>query len=339
MANALTVYEHELNELRPTFRDVMPPGIDPDRLKRTVLISLDRTPKLLECTKSSVMQAAITLAILGLEADGATGQGFLIPFAGKAQTVIGYKGYNTLAARNGFGIRGHRVYEGDVFDLDLGRPLPIIHKPDIKTPIAQRKLLGCYALAISHTGLQIPQWLSIDELEAVRLKSPGAKKADSPWNDPLVGRLAMYEKTAKRRLQRVMPLSAYIAGASMEEAHEERGLHSWIDPKDGVSTEHTHRLTETQPAEEGALDNIDRPANPFIIDKGKEQVECPHEDDWQAKMLIAIESIAKHKDELSKKNLQRFRELNGPIMSNLYEKGFAKNVRAVDAAFTAALKD
>jgi phage RecT family recombinase len=333
MANALEVYEHDLNALRPTFQDVMPPGIDPDRLKRTVLISLERTPKLLQCTKASIMQSAVTLAILGLEADGATGQGFLIPFAGKAQTVIGYKGYNTLAARNGFVIRGHRVYEGDKFDMDLGRPIPIMHKPDITTPLAQRRLLGCYAIAQNAAGLQIPQWLSIDELEAIRAKSPGANKADSPWNDPLVGRLAMYEKSAKRRLQRGMPLSAYVTGAAMEEAHEERGLHSWISPESGVTTEITHRLAETQPEEPGTIDNIDRPEKIFIVNKGREQVECTNEDDWQAKMLVGINTLKSDKEKLA-----RFRELNGPIMANLYEKGFLKNVRAVDAAFTDAIK-
>lgn len=349
MANALTIqsYEHDLIELRPTIQDVIPANVPPERLMRTVLISLERTPTLLECTKSSVLQAAVTLAVLGLEADGATGQGFLIPFNNRhagtkvAQTVIGYKGYNTLAARNGFMIRGARVYEGDIFDIDLGRPAPIIHKPDLVTPLAQRKLIGCWALATSNIAPSVPVWMNIDELEAVRAKSPGAKKSDSPWNDVTVGRPAMYEKTVKRRLQRAMPLSAqgYMMGAVMDEAHEERGLHSWITPEKIVETSASHVLTSTQPPAGAELDHVaDQPPSPFIINKGSAQVTCPNEDEWQAKMLVAIQSIAQHKDEKARENLQRFRELNGPVMAQLYEAGFQKNVRAVDEAFNHAFR-
>ena len=41
-----------------------------------------------------------------LEVDGVTGQAFLIPFKGRAQLVIGYKGFNTLAARSGLTVTG-----------------------------------------------------------------------------------------------------------------------------------------------------------------------------------------------------------------------------------------
>lgn len=338
MANALAVYEEQFALLRPTFQDVMPPGIDASRIMRTVLVSLDRTPKLLECTQSSVMQGALTLAILGLEADGMTGQGYLIPFKDRragtkvAQTVIGYKGYNTLGARNGFAIRGGRVYEGDVFDLDLGRPIPIIHKPDIRSPMAGRRLLGCYALAVSNTGLQIPVWLGIDELEAVRAKSPGANMSDSPWNDEKIGRPAMYEKTAKRRLARAMPLSAYVAGGAMEEAHEERGLHSWIDREKGVVIDSPASLVTTQPIEGEQLENLDKPEHVFRIATGDASWrEAANEDDWKAKMLTTIQAFTADKQKLA-----RFRELNGPIMADLHSKGFVKHVRDVDAAFTAA---
>lgn len=332
MANALTIYEQDLTALQPTFADVVPAGFSVDRLKRTVLISLERTPKLLECTKSSIMQSAVTLAILGLEADGATGQGFMIPFKDKAQTVIGYKGYNTIGARNGYTIRGARVYEGDKFDIDLGRQQPIIHKPDL-SPVAQRKLIGCWALATSNVAPAIPVWLGIDELEAVRMKSPARNKSDSPWNDPSIGRPAMYEKTAKRRLARAMPLSAYVNGAVMEEMHEERGLHSWIDPRAGVTNDAGLALTEIQPPAGDALDNITDPPSLFRINKGRETVTCDNDDDWHAKMLTAINALSADKEKLL-----RFRELNGPIMAELFEKGFDKHVRAVDLAFTDAAK-
>lgn len=330
MSNALTVYEADLHQLTPTFSDVLPKGFPVARLIRTVLISLERTPKLLECTKASVMQASTTLAVLGLEADGVTGQGFLIPFAGKAQTVIGYKGYNTLAARSGYAIRGGLVLEGDIFDIDYGRPQPIIHKPSLE-PVAGRKQIGAWALAASDRAPAIPVFLRQDELLAIKGRSPGAKKSDSPWNDPAIGFPAMCEKSAKRRLSRAMPLNQFLLGATMEELHEERGLHSWIDPREGVSHDNT-RLTETQPADEDTIESSAERVT-FPINKGSTTTECLNIEEWQAKMQRAIASL------MGAEKLNRFRQLNGPIMADLVSKGFDKAVRAVDEAFTSALKE
>src|SRR5260370_31572068 len=103
--------------LRPQFDELLrPTGVPAERIIRTVLISCERTPQLLECTPISVIQSATTFAVLGLEADGVTGQGYLVPFNNtkkrvkEAQALIGYKGYNTLRARSGLTIDGQPVY-------------------------------------------------------------------------------------------------------------------------------------------------------------------------------------------------------------------------------------
>jgi phage RecT family recombinase len=71
----------------------------------------------------------MSAACLGLEVDGVTGQAYLIPFKGRAQLVVGYKGYNTLAARSGITITGAVVREGDEFDYQLGSAAFVRHKP------------------------------------------------------------------------------------------------------------------------------------------------------------------------------------------------------------------
>ena len=78
--------------------------------------------------------------------------------------------------------------------------------------------------------------LSIDELLAVKAKSPGARKKDSPWNDPDVGFPAMCEKTARRRLARSMPLNVMQYAARLEEAYEEQGMLAHVTP--------THLVTQ-----------------------------------------------------------------------------------------------
>src|SRR5688572_3533610 len=108
--------ETQLVQLAPRFDAVLGQIMKSQRLIRTIMISLEKTPKLYECDRQSVFNAAMSAACLGLEVDGSTGQGFLIPFSGKAQLVIGYKGYGTMAARSGFVIRGAVVRDGDDFE-------------------------------------------------------------------------------------------------------------------------------------------------------------------------------------------------------------------------------
>jgi hypothetical protein len=76
--------------------------------------------------------------------------------------------------------------------------------------------------------------LDIDELMAVKAKSPGAARSDSPWNDPAIGFPAMCQKTAKRRLARSMPLNVMQQAARMDEAVDEQGAPAWISPDKGV---------------------------------------------------------------------------------------------------------
>jgi hypothetical protein len=65
---------------------------------------------------------------------------------------------------------------------------------------------------------------------AVKAKSPGAARSDSPWNDPAIGFPAMCQKTAKRRLARSMPLNVMQQAARMDEAVDEQGAPAWISP-------------------------------------------------------------------------------------------------------------
>jgi hypothetical protein len=76
--------------------------------------------------------------------------------------------------------------------------------------------------------------LDIDELMAVKMKSPGGSRSDSPWNDPSIGFPAMCQKTAKRRLARSMPLNVMQQAARMDEAVDEQGAPAWISPDKGV---------------------------------------------------------------------------------------------------------
>lgn len=228
--NALVAFERQLAPLGPRFAEVLPATLKPDRLIRTIVVSCERLPKLLECDRQSLFNAAMSAAILGLEVDGVTGQAYLIPFKNKAQLVVGYKGYNTLAARAGITICGAVVREGDQFEYELGSAGYVRHVPMLNN---KGRIVAAWATATSHARPPVVHVMGIDDLMAVKSRSPGAQRSDSPWNDPIIGFPAMAEKTAKRRLARSLPLNIMQLAARMDEAVDEQGKPAWIG-KDAV---------------------------------------------------------------------------------------------------------
>jgi recombination protein RecT len=229
--NALVVLERQMQPLAPHFAEVLGKTMPVERLMRTIMVSVERLPKLLECDRQSLFNAAMSAACLGLEVDGVTGQAYLIPFKGKAQLVIGYKGMNTMAARSGITITGAVVREGDQFDYALGSDAFVKHVPALGS---KGRIIAAWAVAAAHGRPHVVAVMGIDDLLAVKAKSPGAQRSDSPWNDTTIGFPAMCEKTVKRRLARSMPLNIMTATARLDEAFEEQGAHAWVSPEKGV---------------------------------------------------------------------------------------------------------
>lgn len=235
VSSDLVIFENTLKPLAPRFEQALAGAIPVERLMRSIMVSVERNPDLLtKSDRQSLLNASMSAACLALEVDGVTGQAFFIPFAGKAQLVIGYKGMNTLGARSGFSIQGEVVREGDEFDYELGDRGFVKHKPKLGN---RGPILAAWATASSLHRPSLVSVLGIDDIMEIMKKSPGAKRSDSPWRDMMIGFPAMAAKSAKRRLSRAMPLNAdprFHLAAAMEEGFEERGKNTWIDPQRGV---------------------------------------------------------------------------------------------------------
>lgn len=259
-SNALVVLEDQLKPLAPRLAEVLGNRMPVERLIRTIVVSVERAPKLLDCDRQSLFNAAMSAAVLGLEVDGTTGQAFLIPYGSKAQLVIGYKGFNTLGARSGYTVTGAVVREGDEFDYQLGTQAYIRHRP---VGDSDKRIVSAWAVASSLSLPPIISVLSIDEIMDVKAKSPGARKTDSPWNDPNIGFPAMAEKTAKRRLARSMPLNVFALAARMEEAVWEQGKPAWIDPARGLQINgEAPAIVQVQPSPTPTMEEILNPSSP-----------------------------------------------------------------------------
>lgn len=318
MANEIARIEKGLELVAPQLEQVLAMyKIPVERLMRTVVLSVERLPALLNCPVQTVLNSAMTAACLGLEVDGVTGQGFLIPFkeegTPKAQFLVGYKGYNTMGARSGFTLNSNVAREGDKFDFQLGTGGFVLHKPMLGRE-NERKIIAAYAVAESPGRSPIVQVLSLDQVLAVKAKSPGAKRSASPWNDPLVGFPAMAAKTAKRRLARDMPLNTtFHMAAAMEEQVEEVGRAAWITPERGVVIDAEPSTTPVEPRTFRKRDKFEL----FFTSSGQTPVVRP---DVTAYKSTAVQILDKAKPE----QLRQFKKDNKAYIEGLVEEGYSE---------------
>lgn len=257
MANDLAILEQQLTPLAPRFSEALAGTMPVERLTRTIMISCERLPLLLDCDRQSLFNAAMSAACLGLEVDGVTGQAFLIPFAKKAQLVIGYKGYNTLAARSGITITGSIVRDGDEFDFDLAEGW-VKHKPKLDS---KGRIIAAWAKASHNNRPPVLAVMGIGELMEVKEKSPGAKRRESPWNDMTIGFPAMCEKTVKRRLARSLPLNVMQLAARLDEAFDEQGKAAHITPDRNIIIDGEFSEPSSTPTAAELLDRSPRPSS------------------------------------------------------------------------------
>lgn len=338
MANELAVIERELLPRKPIFEQLVAgTGVPAERIMRSVLVSCERTPKLLECTPMSILQAATTGAVLGLEADGYTGQGYLVPFwngrrkVRQAQWLTGYKGYNTIGARAGLTIDGGVVREGDDFDFQEGTS-PFVHHKKRLGAGTGRRIIAAYAQATAPNRTPIIKVLDIDEINAVRDRSQASKRdgdedeAFSPWSDPRVGFPAMAEKTAKRRLARSLPLSVYISAARVDEAHDEQGRHAWLnEQRDLVIDGQAQHLTDAPADTKGpGVAALSRPTFKIRPARGGD-ISLPTIEQWRGRMMSAL-------NEMSPDAARVFWERNADIIDGL-NLDYREAVQAVAAVY------
>jgi recombination protein RecT len=276
--NALIAIEQQLRPLAPRFAEVLGNLMPVERLIRTVLVSVERTPRLLECNRQSLFNAAMSAACLGLEVDGVTGQAFLIPFKDRAQLLVGYKGFNTLGARSGLTITGAVVREDDAFEYELGDRAFVRHRPKLG---GKGRIIAAWATATALDRPPVISVLSIDDILAIKARSPAARKEDSPWNDPHIGFPAMAEKSAKRRLARSLPLNVMQLAARLDEAVEEQGRHAFITPERGLQIE-GEVMPPPEPSPTPTAQQLIAPAAPLPTYEPEEYIR-----DWDERVQAA----------------------------------------------------
>lgn len=242
------IVRKNLNQMEGEFKSILPEHMSPAKLIRSVMNAIQDNKKLLDCELTSILSAAMSAAVLGLEVDKVTGQGYIVPFKGKAQFMIGYKGYVTLGFNSGYQIDAHIIREKDSFFFKDGIP-PVLEfepgaryedwkdKPHLIRKADRGAIVGAYCKAVNLVYSGAPplvEAIHIDDIMSEHRDRSSGWKAyksgavkSSTWE---TDEEAMILKTPIRALASKLPLKVQKA-AAMESAYE-RGAHVSID-KDG----------------------------------------------------------------------------------------------------------
>jgi recombination protein RecT len=192
---------------------VLPNDTDVNRIARVFVTAMNKNPKLIDCDATSIWQSMLDCCSLGLEPD-ALGRAYFVPFKGKCQLQIGYKGLVDLAMRSGKVASFHsdKVCENDDFNYVQGSEFILTHKPCLKGP--RGEAYAYYAYCKMKDGGFNADVMTIEEVNRIKSRSQSGGSSFSPWATDYD---EMAKKTVVKRLSKMLPLSPQFMDAVMHD--------------------------------------------------------------------------------------------------------------------------
>lgn len=174
------------------------------------------TPKLLDCKRSSLLNAIMQAFELGLNI-GPSGEAYILPYWDKAQFQVWYKWIVKLTYWAGIqSIRSEIVYKNDEFN---NVNWVINHKIDIFKSAKDRwEPIWCYVIA-KYKWEEISKAMNIDDIMKFKTfsKSANAKEQwqrdSSPWDQKNDPELNMWKKTVLKQLAKMLPQNEQLVKA------------------------------------------------------------------------------------------------------------------------------
>lgn len=182
-------------------RKVIPEYLTPERLTRIALTEFRKNPELLKCTPESLLNSVMDCAQMGLEPSTAYNHVYLIPYGTECTAQISSLGYKHILRRNGIHLISEVVYEEDEFSYEYTPDLKFRFVPSLKK---RETKMGVFSLAKVPTDqgyVYYMVYLSKDQVNAIRLASPGQSHAMSPWNKFTTD---MWCKSADKKLSKIL---------------------------------------------------------------------------------------------------------------------------------------
>ena len=183
----------------------LPSIATPERFMRVALTTLNKTPKLAECTQSSFFAAMLDCASLGIEPDGR--RAHLIPYGKTCQLIIDYKGLIELGRRSGELSDWKAVLVCDKDEFAADGEAVTVHHVNYREP--RGEVFAVYSVATFKDGTKAYEVMTRDEVEAILKRSKAGRGGPwvTDWNE-------MAKKTVIRRHSKSLPLSAEFRDAA-----------------------------------------------------------------------------------------------------------------------------
>lgn len=196
----------DLSRMTREFEAALPQQIPVDRFVRTIITAVQMQPELLASDRRTLISSCMKAAQDGLLLDGREAGLSVYNDRQNGGKTVSYMpmvgGIMKKIRQSGeiSSIRAHVVYEGDVFEYELGDEERILHRPSLSAQGG--KALAAYAIARFKDGDIQREVMSLAQIEKIRAKSTGIGKHcwTSDWGE-------MAKKTVIRRLSKRLPSS------------------------------------------------------------------------------------------------------------------------------------
>ncbi len=226
----------ELSTRQPTIKDlVLSPVIQKkianvaskfvhsDRLAQAMLLAVNRSKHLQECSANSLLDCLMVAAQYGWSIGGPRPGMYLVPFKGVATPIPSFYGLQDIARRSSqeWEIEAEVVRDGDEFKYRKGLRQILEHIPhdDDEAPLTH-----AYAIARSQDGREKFEVMTIARIEKIRQRSRA--KDSGPWVTDFA---EMCKKTVVRQLSKYLPASSEMDAALEISDSVDRGDYVPVD--------------------------------------------------------------------------------------------------------------
>lgn len=203
----------------PRIQAVIGNNMSGERLYQLCVSTINKEPKLAECSPESVLSCFMKCSALGLEPSAVDGLGraYILPYGNRrngsveATFILGYKGIIDLARRSGQikSLHAQAVYQGDEFDTwedETGQHFRFHQARDVEH--AEKTLTDVFVNAQLMTGGFVFEHMTKSEVDQIRRRSKASN--NGPWVSDYE---AMAKKTVIRRVFPYLPVSVNAASA------------------------------------------------------------------------------------------------------------------------------
>lgn len=200
----------------------LPKHMTAERFARVALTAFTKTPKLLDCTRESLLRCLMDCSSFGLEPNGRDCH--LIPYGKDCTLIIDWKGLVALARRSGdVSIwKAELVCANDTFEWTTGK---VTHGVNWRAD--RGKPEAVYSYVKFSDGNEDYEVMTLAEVEAIRKRSKAGNSG--PW---VTDFNEMAKKTVMRRHSKRLTLSPEFADAL--EKDDDRIVERNITPRQAV---------------------------------------------------------------------------------------------------------